>query len=164
MAASEFSFDIVSEVDRMEVKNAFLQAAKELSNRYDFKGSAAAMEEAGDDILLTAEDDFRLSQVRDILFSKLVKRDVSAKMITYGAIEPAKGTTVKQTVSFKMSLEMEEAKALSKKIKDEKFKVNSQVQGEQVRVSGKSKDDLQKVMAFVKGLDLPYSVKFTNYR
>lgn len=162
--ASEFSFDIVSEVDRMEVKNAYQQATKELSNRYDFKGSPASIEESGDEIVLTAEDEFRLSQVRDILFSKLVKREVSAKMITYGTIEPAKGTTVKQTVSFKMGLEMEEAKALSKKIKDEKFKVNSQVQGEQVRVSGKSKDDLQKVMAFVKGLDLPYSVKFTNYR
>ncbi|MFM9872554.1 MAG: YajQ family cyclic di-GMP-binding protein [Fimbriimonadaceae bacterium] len=162
--ASEFSFDIVSEVDKMEVKNAFNQAVKELSNRYDFKGSAAAIEESGDDLILTAEDDFRLSQVRDILFSKLVKREVSAKMITYGTIEPAKGTTVKQDVKFKMAMEMDEAKSLSKKIKDEKFKVNAQVQGEQVRVSAKSKDDLQKVMAFVKALDLPYSVKFTNYR
>jgi len=162
--ASEFSFDIVSEVDKMEVKNAFNQSVKELSNRYDFKGSAAAIEESGDELVLTAEDDFRLSQVRDILFSKLVKREVSAKMITYGAIEPAKGTTVKQNVKFKMAMEMDEAKALSKQIKDEKFKVNAQVQGEQVRVSAKSKDDLQKVMAFVKGLDLPYSVKFTNYR
>lgn len=162
--ASEFSFDIVSEVDRMEVKNAYQQATKELSNRYDFKGSPAAIEESGDEIILTAEDEFRLSQVRDILFSKLVKREVSAKMITYGTIEAAKGTSVKQTVSFKMGLEMEEAKALNRKIKDEKLKVNSQVQGEQVRVSGKSKDDLQKAMAFVKSLDLPYSVKFTNYR
>jgi cyclic-di-GMP-binding protein len=162
--ASEFSFDIVSEVDKMEVKNAFNQSVKELSNRYDFKGSAAAIEESGDELVLTAEDDFRLSQVRDILFSKLVKREVSAKMITYGDIEPAKGTTVKQTVKFKMAMEMDEAKGLSKKIKEEKFKVNAQVQGEQVRVSAKSKDDLQKVMAFVKALDLPYSVKFTNYR
>lgn len=162
--ATEYSFDIVSEVDRMEVKNAFQQAVKELANRYDFKGSPASIEESGNDIILTAEDDFRLSQVRDILFSKLVKRDVSSKMVEYGSVEPAKGTTVKQSVTFKEGLKMEEAKALSKQIKDEKFKVNSQVQGEQVRVSGKSKDDLQKVMAYVKGLDLPYAVKFTNYR
>lgn len=162
--ATEFSFDIVSEVDRMEVKNAFQQAVKELANRYDFKGSSAAIEESGNEIILTAEDDFRLSQVRDILFSKLVKREISAKMVEYGSVEPAKGMTVRQAVSFKEGLKMEEAKALSKMIKDEKFKVNSQVQGEQVRVSGKSKDDLQKVMAYVKGLDLPYAVKFTNFR
>ncbi|MBL8068278.1 MAG: YajQ family cyclic di-GMP-binding protein [Armatimonadetes bacterium] len=162
--ATEFSFDIVSEVDRMEVKNAFQQAVKELANRYDFKGSSAAIEESGNEIILTAEDDFRLSQVRDILFSKLVKREISAKMVEYGTVEPAKGMTVRQAVSFKEGLKMEEAKALSKMIKDEKFKVNSQVQGEQVRVSGKSKDDLQKVMAYVKGLDLPYAVKFTNFR
>lgn len=162
--ATEFSFDIVSEVDRMEVKNAFQQAVKELANRYDFKGSPAAIEESGNNIILTAEDEFRLSQVRDILFSKLVKREISAKMVEYGTVEPAKGMTVRQSVSFKQGLKMEEAKALSKMIKDEKFKVNSQVQGEQVRVSGKSKDDLQKVMAYVKGLDLPYAVKFTNFR
>lgn len=164
MAAGEFSFDIVSEVDKMEVKNAFNQAVKELANRYDFKGSAAAIEESGDDILITAEDDFRLSQVRDILFSKLVKRDVSAKMVTYGTVEAAKGVTVKQTVSFKQSMAQDEAKALNKQIKEEKFKVNTQVQGDAVRVSSKSKDDLQKVMTFVKSLDLPYSVNFTNYR
>lgn len=162
--ASEFSFDIVSEVDRMEVKNAFQQATKELSNRYDFKGSPAAIEESGDLLILTAEDDFRLSQVRDILFSKLIKRDISAKMVTYGDVEPAKGLTVRQEVKFREGLEMEEAKALNKQIKEEKFKINSQVQNNQVRVTGKSKDDLQKVMQFVKALDLPYTVKFTNYR
>ncbi|QYK53822.1 MAG: YajQ family cyclic di-GMP-binding protein [Fimbriimonadaceae bacterium] len=164
MASGEFSFDIVSEVDKMEVKNAFNQAVKELANRYDFKGSAAAIEESGDDILITAEDDFRLSQVRDILFSKLVKREVSAKMINYGNVEPAKGVTVKQTITFKQGLVQDEAKALNKQIKEAKFKVNTQVQGDAVRVSSKSKDDLQKVMAFVKGLDLPYATNFTNYR
>jgi hypothetical protein len=162
--ASEFSFDIVSEVNKMEVKNAFQQAVKELANRYDFKGSPASIEESGDDLILSAEDDFRLTQVRDILFSKLIKREVGANMMTFGTIEPAKGTTVKQTVKFKQGLEQEEAKALNKKIKDEKFKVNSQVQGNSVRVSGKSKDDLQKVMAYVKGLELPYTPNFNNFR
>ncbi|MBA4292726.1 YajQ family cyclic di-GMP-binding protein [bacterium] len=162
--ATEFSFDIVSEVDRMEVKNAFNQAVKELSNRYDFKGSPASIEESDKDIVIAAEDEFRLSQVRDILFSKLIKREISAKMMTYGDIEPAKGTTVKQTIKFREGLETDEAKALNKQIKDEKFKVNSQVQNNQVRITGKSKDDLQKVMQFVKALDLPYTVKFTNYR
>lgn len=162
--ASEFSFDIVSEVNRMEVKNAFQQAVKELANRYDFKGSPAAIEESGEDIVITAEDEFRLGQVRDILFSKLVKREIPGKMISYGSIEPAKGTTVKQTLSFKKSLTGDEAKALNKLIKEEKFKANSQVQGDQVRITSKSKDDLQKVMSFVRGLDLPYAVSFTNLR
>ncbi len=162
--AADFSFDIVSEVDKMEVKNAFNQAEKELQNRYDFKGTKAAMELADDAIDLTADDEFRMGQLYDIVFSKLIKRGIDAKMIETGKIEGAGGMTVKQKVTFKQGIPTDQAKALVKQIKDSKIKVNVQIQGEEVRVSGKSKDDLQKTMQFVKGLELPYAVNFTNYR
>ncbi|MCA0360553.1 MAG: YajQ family cyclic di-GMP-binding protein [Armatimonadetes bacterium] len=163
--SGEFSFDIVSEVDKMEVKNAFNQAEKELQNRYDFKGTKAEMELADDSAIdLTADDEFRMGQLYDIVFSKLIKRNIDAKMIETGKIEAAGGMTVKQKVSFKQGIPQDQAKALVKQIKDSKIKVNAQIQGEQVRVSSKSKDDLQKTMQFVKGLDLPYAINFTNYR
>lgn len=162
--AADFSFDIVSEVDKMEVKNAFNQAEKELQNRYDFKGTKAAMELADDAIDLTADDEFRMGQLYDIVFSKLIKRGIDAKMIETGKIEVAGGMTVKQKVTFKQGIPTDQAKALVKQIKESKIKVNVQIQGEEVRVSGKSKDDLQKTMQFVKGLELPYAVNFTNYR
>lgn len=162
--AADFSFDIVSEVDKMEVKNAFNQAEKELQNRYDFKGTKAAMELVDNAIDLTADDEFRMGQLYDIVFSKLIKRGIDAKMIETGKIEVAGGMTVKQKVTFKQGIPTDQAKALVKQIKDSKIKVNVQIQGEEVRVSGKSKDDLQKTMQFVKGLELPYAVNFTNYR
>jgi uncharacterized protein YajQ (UPF0234 family) len=164
MGAQEHSFDIVSTVDLHEVKNAYNQAVKELENRYDFRGSVAKIEFDGKEMNLTAEDEFRLDQVRDIVFSKLVRRGVEAKMTEYGRPEPGSGMSVRQRVTFKQGLSQDHAKALVKQIKDTGLKVNAQIQGDQVRVSGKSKDDLQKVIQFVKGLDLPYSVDFTNYR
>ncbi len=163
--AGEFSFDVVSKVDLMELKNAADQAQKELANRYDFKGSIAEIELEKDKIKLVAEDEFRMDQLRDIVLSKLIKRGIDLKMVKNGKIEPGAGVSVKQELTFKMGLEMDEAKALSKQIKDNKaLKVNAQVQGDAVRVSSKSKDDLQKTMAFVKGLDLGYVPDFTNYR
>lgn len=163
--AGEFSFDVVSKVDLMELKNAADQAQKELANRYDFKGSIAEIELEKDKIKLVAEDEFRMDQLRDIVLSKLIKRGIDLKMVKNGKIEPGAGVSVKQELTFKMGLEIDEAKALSKQIKDNKaLKVNAQVQGDAVRVSSKSKDDLQKTMAFVKGLDLGYVPDFTNYR
>lgn len=162
--ASEFSFDIVSEVDQAEVKNAFNQAHKELINRYDFKGSPAKIELNEPEIDLTAEDEFRLGQVYDILFSKLVKREIDPKMIETGKPEAAGGLTMKQKVTFKAGIPQDEARALVKEIKGSGAKANAQVQGEAIRVSAKSKDDLQKVIQFVKTLDLPYAVNFKNYR
>ncbi len=164
MAAQEFSFDIVSKVDLAEVKNAFNQAEKELQNRYDLKDSAAEIELGDAEIRLTASDDFQLGQVRDIVISKLQKRSIAYKMIVQEKIEPAGGMTVKQRLTFKQGLEQDEAKKLAKEIKGMGFKVNSQVQGDAVRVSGKAKDDLQKVMQAVKGMDLPYEPSFDNYR
>lgn len=163
--ASEFSFDIVSKVDAMEVKNAVDQAQRELANRYDFKGSIASIElEKNNDIHLVAEDEFRMGQLKDILISKLVKRGIDLRAVEDGKLEPGAGISVKQTITFKAGIAQDQAKALIKQIKDKGIKVNAQIQGDQVRVSGKSKDDLQKAIQFVKGLDLSYPIDFINYR
>jgi hypothetical protein len=148
----------------MEVKNAFNAAEKELSNRYDFKGSPASMEMSDDGVTLTAEDEFRMDQVRDILISKLLKRNIDIRMIENGKVEPAGGMVVKQKVTFKKGIPQDKAKALVKAIKDQGLKVQAQIQGDAVRVSAKSKDDLQKCITSVKGMDLDYAVDFTNYR
>jgi hypothetical protein len=164
VASQEFSFDIVSRVDLNEVKNAFNQATKELENRYDFRGSVAKIEFDGKELKVTAEDEFRLEQVRDIVFSKLVKRGVDPKMVEYGKVEPGAGVSVHQSVKFKQGIAQDKAKALAKQIKEKGLKVHAQIQGEELRVSGKDKDDLQKAIQFVKSLDLDYAVEFTNYR
>ncbi|MBS1706807.1 MAG: YajQ family cyclic di-GMP-binding protein [Armatimonadetes bacterium] len=164
MAATEFSFDIVSKVNQQEVRNAVDQAQKELMNRFDLKGTNSEILFEKDKITLTAGDEGKLKQVRDILFSKLVKRGVDARCIEYGKEEPATGMTVRQSVDFTNGIAMDKAKALAKQIKDSGIKVNAQVQGDQLRVAGKSKDDLQKAINFVKGLDLDYPVDFQNYR
>lgn len=163
MAAAESSFDIVSRVDQMEVKNAIDQAQKELSNRYDLKGTKAEIQSEKDDVTVIADDEFRLDQVKDIVFSKLIKRGIDARQIEWGKVEPGAGISVKVKLTFKAGIPQDQAKALIKQIRD-KLKVNAQIQGEEVRVSSKSKDDLQKVITFVKGLDLPYPVDFLNYR
>ncbi|MBX3111699.1 MAG: YajQ family cyclic di-GMP-binding protein [Fimbriimonadaceae bacterium] len=164
MATQEFSFDIVSKADMMEVKNAVSQAGKELDNRYDFRGSMASIELEKDEVHLVADDEFRMEQLREIVVSKLMKRGVEFKMIEMGKIEPGSGISVKQKLTFKNGIPQDQAKALVKQIKEKGLKVNAQVQGADVRVSGKSKDDLQKTIQFVKGLDLPYSVDFVNMR
>ncbi|MBS1714785.1 MAG: YajQ family cyclic di-GMP-binding protein [Armatimonadetes bacterium] len=164
MATQEFSFDIVSKVDLAEVKNAVNQAQKELENRYDFRGTAAKIDFDEKEVSLTADDEFRMDQLKDIVFSKLIKRNVDARSIEYGKLEPGPGISVKQKVTFKQGIEQDKAKSLVKQIKDKGLKVNAQIQGEQLRVSGKSKDDLQKAITFVKSLDLEFPVDFINYR
>lgn len=164
MASADFSFDIVSRVDQMEVKNAIDQAQKELSNRYDLKGTKAEIKAEKEDITVIADDEFRLEQVKDIVFSKLIKRGIDGRQIEWGKIEPGAGISVHIKLTFKAGIPQDQAKALIKQIRDKGIKVNAQIQGEEVRVSSKSKDDLQKTMAFVKGLDLPYPVDFVNYR
>lgn len=162
--AGDFSFDIVSRVDAMEVKNGVDQAQRELANRYDFKGSNAAINQEKDDIGLIAEDEFRMDQLKDILVSKLMKRGVDIRQIDWSKLEPGAGISVKTKLQFKTGIPQDKAKALIKQIKDKGLKVNAQIQGEEVRVSAKAKDDLQKTIAFVKGLDLDYPVDFVNYR
>lgn len=164
--AADFSFDIVSKVDQMEVKNAMDQADKELMNRYDFKGTKAELIFDGKlDIVLVADDEFRMDQLKDIVFSKFLKRGIDSRQIEWGKIEPAGNITVRCKLELKQGISQDKAKALTKQIRDNKaLKVNSQIQGEEVRVSSKSKDDLQKCMQFVKSLDLDYPVDFINFR
>jgi len=164
MAAAEFSFDIVSRADMMEVKNAIGQADKELSNRYDLKGTKCEIVQEKDDVSLIADDEFRMQQLQDIVFSKLLKRGIDARSFEWGKTEPGAGISVKCKLVFKQGIAQEKAKPLIKQIKDKGLKVQAQIQGDEVRVSGKSKDDLQKAIQFVKSLELDFPVEFVNFR
>src|SRR4029079_5084882 len=162
--AKENSFDIVSKTDYAEVTNAINQSMKEVSQRFDFKGSKAAVELQGKDLVLSAEDETKLRNVNDILQSKLVKRGVSLKALDYQKIEPAAGGTVRQTVKVQQGIPTEKAKDIVKAIKDSKLKVQASIQGESVRVSGKDRDTLQEVIALLKGKDFGIDMTFDNYR
>lgn len=162
--ASDSSFDIVSQVDRMEVRNAVQMTLKEVHTRFDFKGSPATVEEAKDDLVLSAEDEGRLRSLRQILEEKMAKRGVPLKALTWGTVEQALGGTARQKASLQSGLTTEQAKDLAKRIKGSGLKVQAQIQGEQVRVSGKKKDDLQAVQAMLREADLPFHWKAANYR
>jgi cyclic-di-GMP-binding protein len=162
--AKENSFDIVSKTDYAEITNALNQTAKEISQRFDFKGSKAAAELADKDLVLTAEDDTRLRNMNDILQSKLLKRGVSIKALDYQKVEPAAGGTVRQLVKVQQGIPTDKAKEVVKFIKDNKFKVQASIQGETVRVSGKDRDTLQEVIAALKGKDFGIDMTFDNFR
>lgn len=162
--AKDNSFDIVSKTDYAEVTNALNQTAKEVSQRFDFKGSGAAVELQGKDLVLTAEDDTKLRNMNDILQSKLVKRGVSLKALDYQKVEPAAGGTVRQLVKIQQGIPTDKAKEVVKFIKDGKFRVQASIQGETVRVSGKDRDTLQNVIAALKAKDFGIDMKFDNYR
>jgi len=161
---SEPSFDVVSQVNLPEVSNAVAQAQKEIVQRFDLKGTAAGLSLAGTELTLTANDEFGLKAVNDILQNKLVKRNVPLKALSYGAIEPAAKGTVRQVVTIQQGIAAEKAKEIVKAIKDAKLKVQAAIQGDQVRVTGKKKDDLQAVIALLRGMDLGLPLQFTNYR
>ena len=159
------SFDVVSEVDLQEVDNAVNQAQKELGQRYDFKGSASKLEwDKKGLITITADDDYKLTAVTDILQNKLVKRSISLRSLDYGAIEEISGSLKKQVVTIKQGIEKEKAKEIVKLIKNMKVKVQAQIQEEKVRVTGKKLDDLQEVIAELKGKDLGLDLQFENMR
>lgn len=162
--AQDFSFDIVSKTEMQEVANAVQQAQKELAQRFDFKGSKSSIELSGEEIVLISDDEGKLRSVKDILESKLVKRGVSLKALDYGKLEDAAMGTVRQRTKIVQGIESEKAKAIVKAIKDAKLKVQASIQSDQVRVTGRSKDDLQKAMAIVKGNDYGIPLQFTNYR
>ncbi|HRJ89445.1 MAG: YajQ family cyclic di-GMP-binding protein [Blastocatellia bacterium] len=162
--AKENSFDIVSKTDYAEVTNAINQTSKEISQRFDFKGSKAAVELQQKDLLLTAEDETKLRNMNDILQSKLVKRGISLKALDYQKIEPAAGGTVRQTVKIQQGIPTDKAKEVVKFIKDGKFKVQASIQGETVRVSGKDRDTLQEIIAALKANDFGIDMQFDNYR
>jgi hypothetical protein len=159
------SFDVVSEVNWMEVQNAVQQAVKEISTRFDFKGSAAEIRhESQESIVLVGDDESRLRAVKDVLQSKLVRRGVSLKALEEGPIEPAAKATVRQALTLQSGLESELAKDVAKFIRGLGLKVQPIIQGDQVRVTGKKKDDLQAVMAALKAREWPRALQFTNFR
>jgi hypothetical protein len=160
----DFSFDIVSKTEMQEVANAIQQAQKELAQRFDFKGSKSSIELTAEEIVLVSDDEGKLRSVKDILESKLVKRSVSLKALDYATLEQAAGGTVRQKAKIVQGIEIEKAKAIVKAIKEAKLKVQASIQSDQVRVTGRAKDDLQKAMALVKGHDYGIPLQFTNYR
>ncbi|CCO09395.1 YajQ family cyclic di-GMP-binding protein [Desulforamulus hydrothermalis] len=163
--AKENSFDIVSRVNLQEVVNAVNQALREIENRFDFKGSKSKiMFDGKAEITLISDDDFKLRNVIDILESKLVKRGVNLKSLRYGKVEPAAGDTVRQVVTLVQGIDQDIAKKIVKTIKDSKIKVQVSIQGDQLRVAGKNRDDLQAAIALIKGMELTIPVEFTNYR
>lgn len=162
--AQDFSFDIVSKTEMQEVTNAVQQAQKELAQRFDFKGSKSSIELTAEEIVLVSDDEGKLRSVKDILETKLVKRGVSLKAVDYATLEQAAGGTVRQKAKIVQGIEIEKAKAIVKAIKEAKLKVQASIQSDQVRVTGRAKDDLQKAMTVVKGQDYGIPLQFTNYR
>jgi uncharacterized protein YajQ (UPF0234 family) len=164
--ADTYSFDIVSKVDMQEVDNALNQARKEIIQRYDFKGSKSSIDlnQKELEIVVVSDDDFKMKSVIDIMQSKFVKRNVSLKALSYGAIEQASGGTVRQVIKLQNGIDKESAKLITIMIKDSKLKVQTQIMGDQVRITGKSKDDLQTAMNMIRQADLKFAVQFVNYR
>ncbi len=164
--AKNCSFDIVSNVDLQEVKNAINQAVMEIRQRFDFKGSKSeiTLDEKIPAINLVSDDEHKMKSVVDILESKLIKRKVSLKSLSYGQVEAAGGNTVRQTVQLQQGIPQEKGKEIVKAIKGMKVKVQGQVMDDQVRVTGKSRDDLQEVIAALNAKDFGIAMSFTNYR
>src|SRR5215831_884974 len=161
----ENTFDIVSKVDLQEVSNAIQNALKEIHTRFDLKDSKSDIQlEGKDTIILSSIDEYKLKAVNDILQGKLVKRGVPLKSLTYGAIEPAAGSTARQKVTMQQGIPTEKAKEIVKLIKDSKKKVQASIQGDLVRVSGKDRDTLQEIIALLRGRDFGIDMQFTNYR
>lgn len=164
--AKDSSFDVVSQVDVPEVVNAIHQAQKEMEQRFDFRGSKSSIEfdEKAGTITLVSDDDFKLKNVIDILEGKLSKRGVSLRALDYGKVEPAAQGTVRQVATLRQGIPQEKAKEITRVIRDAKIKVQATVQGDQVRVAGAKKDDLQAVIALLKGHDFGLDLQFINYR
>ena len=164
--ADTSSFDIVSDVNMQEVDNAINQARKEIAQRYDFKGSKSAIDlnQKEKHLTVVSDDEFKLKSVIDVLQNKLIKRGVSIKALDYGTVEPAAGATVRQIIRLRLGIDKENARLIVKMIKDTKLKVQSQIMDDQVRVSGKNKDDLQSVMKMLRDRELAFAMQFTNYR
>ncbi|MFA6467585.1 MAG: YajQ family cyclic di-GMP-binding protein [Bacteroidota bacterium] len=164
--AQQNSFDIVSEVNMQEVDNALNQARKEVATRYDFKDSKTSIDftEKEKEITLHTEDDFRLKAVVDILQNKFIKRGIAIKTLKYGNVETASGGTIRQKITLLVGIDKENAKKLVQIIKDTKIRVQASIMDDQVRVTGKDKDDLQTIIAKLRGTEFPLPLQFTNYR
>ena len=162
--AGESSFDVVSDFDEQELRNALDQVRREVGTRFDFKGVTVDLSQAKDELILITDDEHRAAAVKDLIESKAIRRNLSLKIFDWGVVEPAGGSKVRQEIGLRRGLPDDLAKRLTKLIRDEFPKVKSQIQGDAVRVSGKNKDDLQKVIARLRELDEPVPLQFQNYR
>jgi len=163
--AQDNSFDIVSKVDIQEVRNAIDQAIKEIRQRFDLKDTHSEVNMEGNDaIQLASSNDYKLEAVKDILCQKLVKRGVSLKNLTFGKVEPAAGQSVRQKLSLQQGIPAEKAKEIVRLIKDAKKKAQASIQGDTVRVSSKDRDELQSIIAMLRGREMGLDLQFTNYR
>jgi uncharacterized protein YajQ (UPF0234 family) len=161
---NDVSFDVVSEFDEQELRNALDQVRREVQQRFDFKGATVDLTQAKDDITLLTDDEFRAKAVRELIESKAIKRNLSLKIFDWGKIEPAGGNKVREVITLRRGLNEELAKRLSKLIREEFPKVKPSIQGDAVRVSGKSKDELQRVIVRLRELDEAVPLQFQNYR
>ncbi len=162
--ASTYSFDIVSKYDRQELKNAVDQTRREIETRYDLKGTRTELDLNDNDISINTESEMSLTAIRDVLESKLIRRDLSLKILDYQDEETASGGRVRITIRLKEGIPDDVAKSLSKSIREQNKKVTPQIQGDTLRVQAKSKDDLQDVIQLLKGEDLAVALQFVNFR
>jgi len=162
--AGDVSFDVVSDFDVQELRNALDQVRREVAQRYDFRGATVDLEQGKDELTLLTDDEYRASAVKDLIESKAVRRGLSLKIFDWGKVEPAGGNKVRQEIKLRRGLPDDLARKLTKLIRDEFPKVKSQIQGDAVRVSGKSKDELQRVIVRLRGLDEVVELQFQNYR
>ena len=158
------SFDVVSEADMAEVDNAIQNVMREISVRYDFKGSKSSVESSDGMIKISADDDLKLNQMHEILRGQLHKRGIEPGQLDYQKVEPAAGQSVRQNILVKSGIDKEMAKKIVKDIKAEKMKIQVAIQGDELRVTGKKRDDLQSAIQFIKGLGLEQPVQFKNFR
>jgi uncharacterized protein YajQ (UPF0234 family) len=158
------SFDVLCEANQVEIRNALDQANKEITNRFDFKGSDARLELADKQLTAFADDDFKLSQVKDVLLGKLAKRDVDVRFLDYGSIDKVGGDKVKQVITVRHGVPTDAAKKIVKLLKDAKMKVQSSIQGDSVRVTGAKRDDLQSAIALIRGEMTELPLTFGNFR
>jgi uncharacterized protein YajQ (UPF0234 family) len=162
--AGEVSFDVVSEYDPQELRNALDQVRREVAQRYDFKGATVDLEQGKDELTLLTDDEFRAKAIKDLIESKAVRRGLSLKIFDWGALEQAGGNKVRQRIALRRGLSDDLARKLSRLIREEFPKVKPQVQGDAIRVSSKSKDELQRVIGRLRELDEPVPLQFQNYR
>lgn len=163
---ADFSFDVVSKVEMAEVVNAVNQSTKEMESRYDFKGSKSslALDEKKGEVTVVADDDLKLKNLIDILQTKLVKRGVSLKALEYGKVDDAAGGALRQVITLRQGIPQDKAKQLTNAVRDARLKVKVEIRGEEIRVSGAKKDDLQAVITFLRGKDFGLELQFVNYR
>jgi len=162
--AGDVSFDVVSDFDEQELRNALDQVRREVGQRFDFKGVTVDLTQAKEELVLLTDDEHRAAAIKDLIESKAIRRDLSLKIFDWGKVEPAGGNKVRQQIKLRKGLGEDVAKRISKLIRDEFPKSKAQIQGDAVRISGKSKDELQRVMTRLRELDETVPLQFQNYR